>query len=225
MKILFIGGFNTNVEENKRNLYYNFNTYVKLTTHTIDYFTYHTDEDLNTVFEKLTKILQNKDDKYDTILAHSMGGCLITKYISIHPDFNTKVVLLMPLLCKSFNLWLISKIPFIQHLYLPKFLMIPNSDLLDDGNILNDDCRLIPVRQIYQAITENYILDESVLIDLFNTKKNIHMIYVKDERISIIPDNVLNQIDNKSFIDGKHVAFGDIYYSEQFFDTLTNLIT
>ena len=50
------------------------------------------------------------------------------------------------------------------------------------------------------------------------------MIYVKDERISIIPDEILNQIDNKSLIDGKHIAFADMYHSEQFFDTITQLL-
>ena len=223
MKILFIGGFGSNVEENKKNVYYNFNIYFKLSTHTVDYFTYKTNEDLNIVLEKISFILQNDDNNYDTILTHSMGGCLITKYISIHPEFNKKVIMMMPFICKPFY-GVMTNIPFVKYLYLPKIFMVRNNKLATDGNIMNDDWLwFISFRQIYQSV-KTFMLTTDDLIELLNKNKNIHMIYATGESVSIIPKYVLNKIENKSIINGKHGAFCDMYYSEQFFDTLTQLL-
>ena len=243
-RILFIGGFNTDIEEHRLNFYFAFENFFKMVedTYTVEFFTYNTRQNLNTVYERLSNSLEH--NKYDIILAHSMGCCLFTKWlheqdtietmetietkqINTNKSHNkqTKIVLMMPFICKTFNLQMLSYVPCIQYMLMPKCIVIPNNTLFEEGNCLND--RIIPtlLKQVYQTVVEDFMLPTDLLVETLNKFDNIDIIYATNELVSPIPDAVLKQINNVYMVDGMHMAFMDVKNSSRFFTQLKQLIS
>jgi hypothetical protein len=225
-KLLFICGFNTHPEEqndgNITDIYCAFNIYFQFSNYEVDYFRYKTTEDLFDVYQRLNDILDTK--KHDLVITHSMGSCLAMKYIHETQD-KRHYVMCMPFVHTSTILKLLSNIPFIQYLYLPKCCVLPNNTLVDGGNILNDEMKPISCNQLQISIQHFFLPDEQ-LVETINSN-NIHIIYAKNESVSQIDSKILDQIktEKKTFSNGKHVSFSNSYHMSNFFEILTNILT
>lgn len=222
MKILFVSGFNTHPEEQDMiNTYSAFDIYFKFSDSKLDYFRYKTAESLHDVYERLFNIL--KSNKHDLVICHSMGCCLAMKYVHETKD-KRRFILCMPFIHMSLFTKLLSNIPLIQHLYLPKCCLVPNHLLIDGGNIFNDELRFIRCNQIHTAVAD-FLLPDEKLIQTINTN-NIHIIYSESEFISPIDINILSQIkrDQISYSKGKHISFSNTYHMSNFFDVFTNAL-
>jgi pimeloyl-ACP methyl ester carboxylesterase len=233
-QILFVKGFNTSKKDyDGHNIYVYFDVFFKLSNYKLDYFEYDNDEDLNTVYERLRAELETKKTsvklrsqtkyKYDVVMAHSMGGCLMTKYIHEHPDFDRKLILLAPFLCKDPYIKFILRVPLIQYGYLPKAVMTPNSKLFKTGNLWNDSYKWIPLKQIKTAY-QFMIHDQDELTNLLNNHNNCHIIYNEDEKVTVIPQETLNKFERRTIIGGKHTCFLEVEHSEKLFDVIMKLL-
>ena len=117
-----------------------------------------------------------------------------------------------------------SNIPLLEYLYIPKCCLIPNHRVIDGGNIFNDELKLIYCNQVKTSVKHFFLPDEQ-LVETINTN-NIQIIYANNEFISPIDSFILSQIksDKISYSSGKHTSFGNIYHMSNFFDKLTNIL-
>ena len=226
MSILFIRGFNTNMTssfDETKFTYSNFDNFFEMSKYDFNYFNYSPEENLDDVYSKLETQLMN--GSYTILMGHSMGGGLLLKFLTEHPEkieTYTKIIFLMPMITKVFSTELICKIPFIDKMYLPKCLIIPNNNLFNNGNILNDSFKLLCSKQVVTMYNDkNYISKMNLsIID----KPNCVMIYAKDEMLSTISSDVLEKIENKYILEGKHEMFNESNHSNKFFRTLKLLL-
>lgn len=222
--LLFISGFNTYADEQIDNLdvYECFNQYFKYSDYKITFFRYKTCEPLDDVYKRLCVEVVNPE--YVTLVGHSLGGGLLMKYLSEHDELR-KVILLMPFISvpkwKQIAFSYLDTIPVA--LRLPKWLAIPNSGLFDGGNILNDSAMIINLSQITYAIN-HLLLPDDVIVNVFEKTKDIIMVYADDETISPIDCGLLDKIQKKVFVKGKHVSFADVISTKLFFDVFTPLL-
>jgi hypothetical protein len=219
MKLLFIRGYNTDLKSKlTENSYINFDNFFMLSDIEYEYFNYGLDENLDDVYHKLCEKIHKID--YNILCSHSMGGGLLMKYCIEHPNLKkyTKVIFMMPLICKVNYVNILSKI-VPEWLKLPKALVIPNNNLFEDGNILNDTYNLISVKQIIQMY--NYI--DKFNLNILN-KENCVLIYAKEEKLNIISKDVLDTIKNKYFVNGRHACFSESNNSNEFFQLFKTLI-
>jgi hypothetical protein len=220
--ILFVCGFNTHPEQqNGTDLYCSFDIYFKFSDYKINYFRYKTTEDLFDVYQRLKDILDTQ--KHDLIITHSMGSCLVMKYIHETQD-KRPCIMCMPFIHTSFISKLMSNIPLLEYLYIPKCCLIPNHHVVDGGNILNDELKLIYCNQVKTSIKYFFLTDEQ-LVETINTN-NIQIIYALNELISPIDPFILSQIKSGkiSYSSGKHTSFGNIFHMSNFFDKFTNTL-
>jgi hypothetical protein len=222
-KILLVTGFDSFGDKNIfLNTYINFKLFFKQSNYNLDIFYYKNSEDIMTVYKRLEKHI--KKNNYNIILAHSMGGALVLNFC-YHNDINNfhKIIFIAPLICKIDMIDKLFKIPFISNLSLPKTIICSNSMLFEYGNILNDNFNFVPVKQIYQ--TYKYLIkNENEVINLFNKNDNMYLIYMNDERITIICDKILEGIKNKKVINGKHGIFLECSNLYKFFCLIKKLL-
>jgi hypothetical protein len=222
MRVLFVSGFNTHPEDHHgSDLYTAFDLYFRFSGDEVTFFRYRTSEHLNDVYKRFTDILDTK--QHDLVICHSMGSCLAVKYIHLTGD-KRRFILCMPYIHTSVYIKLLSKIPWVRHVHLPKCCIIPNHTLFYGGNILNDEMKLIGCGQVYSAVCDFFLTDNE-LVDLINTK-DIHIIYATNEMVSPIEPHILSQIktDRLSYSKGKHVSFGNVYNMSDFFEVLSNAL-
>ena len=214
MKILFVRGYNTDLENPPDNYIY-IKLFFENNNLKFDYFNYSVSENINDVYKKLCHVIKN--NKYTTLVGHSMGGGLLMKYIDEHDvtKFH-KIILLMPLVYKQFLDNLFSNIPFIQYLYLIKAFFIPAHKLYNLGNILNDSYNLIPVQQTV-LMYKDIMLSNKKIIKNLNKNKNCVLFYATDEQLNNIDPQVLKKIKNKVIVNGKHECFNEFINANQFF--------
>jgi hypothetical protein len=225
--VLLIGGFNCHIEEQGLNSYDAFHTFFSLSEekYDLEIYTYATTRNLNSVYDNIKHKLETTH--YDVILAHSTGCCLLTKYLSesVNSLSSKKIVMMMPFICKTWNLTMLSYIPGIQNISIPKCIIIPNHQLFDAGNICNDSINLVKCKQIYQAVAEDFMLEENVLVSTLNNNTNITIIYAEKENVSPIPDRILQQFENIIYIkNGLHMDFMNALTSSKFFSILSNIL-
>ncbi len=223
MKILFVSGFNTHPDERQDgiDLYSSFDIYFRFSNNKLEYFRYKTTESLYNVYERLYDILKTK--KHDLVICHSMGSCLAMKYIHETND-KREFIMCMPFIHTTLFTKLLTNIPLIQYLYIPKCCLIPNYLLIEGGNIFNDELTFIRCNQIHTAIND-FFLPEEKLIQTINSN-NIHIIYSENEFISPIEPYILSQIkrDQISYSKGKHISFSNTYHMSNFFDVFTTAL-
>jgi hypothetical protein len=223
MKILFVSGFNSHPNEQPGDvdIYSSFDIYFKFSKNKLEHFRYKTTENLHYVYERLYDVLKTK--KHDLVICHSMGCCLAMKYIHETND-KREFIMCMPYIHVSSFIKLLSNIPLIQYLYIPKCCLAPNHILIDAGNIFNDELRFVRCNQIHTAIND-FFLPEEKLIQTINSN-NIHIIYSENEFISPIESHILSQIkrDHISYSKGKHISFSNTYHMSNFFDVFTTAL-
>jgi len=218
-KILFISGFNTHPDDSKGvDLYLVFQIYYMFSGHEVEFFRYETGEPLHDVYCRLKSILYTKS--HDLIITHSMGSCLFLRYVFEHGD-KRNVIMCMPYIHATPLNQLICALPLVSYCRLPKCLVLPNHLLLEGGNPLNDEIRLINLSQPVCAINHFFLSDEN-LIKTIGEHANLRIIYSEDEQISPISDAILQSIDDKViYIPGKHVSFGNAIQMNEFFEAFT----
>ena len=146
---LFVKGHNTFGIDNYRDIEaFLCKQYIDVT-----YIDYELTEDISSVYKRMCKTIRMGNFTY--LIGHSMGGCLLYQYIMRHPDKIHKFkqcILLMPLASKDTAINLLTKIPYIETISLPKSLIYPKNNLYNGGNIWNDIqlTKIIPVKQICQ---------------------------------------------------------------------------
>ena len=223
-EILFISGFNTHPEEQQDNLdiYDSFSQYFKYSKYKIAFFRYKRDESLDIVYKNMCLELLRKEHKI--IIAHSLGGGLLMKYLSEHEE-NRKVILLMPFV--SVPKWKQIIFSYLNlspvKLRLPKFVAIPNSSLFEGGNVINDNATILDLSQITHASNNMFLMDDTI-VNIFEKTPDIIMVYADDETVTPIDPLLLDRIEKKVYIKGKHAAFADPYMTKQFFEEFTRLL-
>lgn len=212
VKILFVRGFATALSTG-------IDTYLGIKIvleqhYDFIYFDYEPWETLDEVQKRLFKIIHTV--KPDILIGHSLGGGLVAKYIKSHTETinkDMKIILLMPLLCKTAFSELMMKIlshslSFNPKLLLPKSLIMNPMDIYEGGNILNRDFSIISFRQLYDIATEQLTNDLSFISD--NPK--IKLLYASNENINIIDESVLKQIPTNQLkrVNGLHEPWRSI---------------
>jgi len=218
MKILFIRGFDTDLNnKNSPDKYKNFEKNIK---HDIVFFNYGTNEHIKNVFEKLCSHINTYT--YNLILAHSMGGCLFTKYLQLNPFFyektKTKIILIAPFLVpqqlhKKYLKW-----NFMKYLTLPTYFVY---------NSVKFNCSWVNLKQIHQIYKKKYgfFLEEPILIKTLNEYPLLFIIYSKEEDSTTIPLSILEKFNQVVYVDGGHdTAFQHNDYTDAFFDTLLKIM-
>jgi len=228
-RILFVRGFNTdNIRTNDA---YSHVREVLSQTHAVEYFGYNPNDDIEDVYQRLCATIRaNRHDGPTRLIGHSMGGGLLMRWVKDHYTSNTtkrtkyrhieKVLLLMPLVYKVGRLEWICQIPFAWRLFVPKALILPASRLFTDGNLLNDDFSLLPVKQVV-GMYRRYMLEATDLIDTLNRHSDkVVLFYAKEEAFNVIPTEILDEIDQVVYVDGLHESFNGRNTSHAFFKAL-----
>lgn len=224
MEVLLIGGFNTHPEDQPDNLdiYDCFVHYFKFSKYNLTIFRYKRDEPLDIVYKNMRDLLCGNVHKL--IIAHSLGGGLLMKYLSEYKE-TRKVILLMPFI--SVPRWKQIAFSYLNlttlTLRLPKCLIIPNSSLFEGGNIINDTATILELSQITYAVNNIFLIDDQI-IDVIKQTPDIVMMYADDETVSPIDGVVLDKIEKKIYVKGKHAAFTDPFTTKQFFDEFAKLL-
>jgi hypothetical protein len=179
-KILFIRGFNTFIKPTFDGYQSILNVYPKM-----EYFNYSPNDDLHDVNKRLCKKI--KDGKYTHLIGHSMGGGLLMRYMYDHKiNKSIKIILLMPMIFKTPTNRVITNIPFISNLKIPKGLFIPNSVLYDQGNFCNDEMYFFSLSQ-FVAMYRDIMLESTQIVDTINSNPNCVLFYATKESLNIIP--------------------------------------
>jgi hypothetical protein len=218
-KLLFIRGHNTNLTDSY-DKYHNFLTFFESYNLHVTYINYTPHDDICEVYKSVCNMIRK--NKYDYIVGHSMGGCLLMRYIFDHDVSKfKKIILLMPLVYKEPQIDLICNIPFIDKLQCPKPILYPENSLYDEGNILNDRdvWKQIPLGQIVDCY-DKLLLSDSSIITTLNKNQNCWLFYATDERFATINNSVLLQITNTQIVTGKHECFNENANSHSFFKAL-----
>lgn len=224
MKILLIAGFYTDPKVIKQNEYTNIIMFLKLLNFKVDVFNYNQNENLLDVYNRLKKII--KLTKYNILIAHSMGGALLMKYCNSHvmSSYN-KIIFLMPLIIPVPSIKMITQIPFIEKIYVPKLILVPNSKCYDTGNILNDTSfKFIPVKQIVQTYNNLLLKNEDDVIRIINKLPNCYLFYASEEKFNMINTNILKKIKKTIYVDGLHEAFNSIFNNTDFFNKFKKVL-
>lgn len=218
--ILFISGFNTHPSDNDNiDIYSVVDIYFKFSESKVTFFRYKTSDDLGAVYKSLVSILATRE--HDLIITHSMGSCLYLKYLSETVDLR-KVIICMPFIKVSQSVKLLTLVPLVKYMYLPKFCLIPNHNLYEGGNVFNDTTKLVCCRQIYHAISNMFLSDEEI-VRIVNSHPSLRIIYAENETVSPIDDALLSRIsDHVSMTKGKHLSFANAVYMSDFFNVLTS---
>ena len=180
------------------------------------------DEELIDVYSRLEDTI-NKG-KFTIIIGHSLGGGLTLKYFSDNKKSIkkfSKIILLMPFITTDYPLTIISYIPFLNRISLPKGLIIPNSNLYDDGNILNDTFNFVSGKQL-----TTMVLDFIPKLDLSLLESaNFSLISATDDKTGgYMNENTLSKINNKIVLEGKHQMFMDFDKCKEFFKTIKTIL-
>lgn len=199
-KILFVRGFATALSSG-------IDDYIGIKTvleqhYDFTYFDYEPSEALDVVYKRMYKIINSMNP--DILIAHSLGGGLVTKYIKSNTETinkDMKIILLMPLLCKSAFIDIMIQIlsPSLllnPQLLLPKPLLLNPMDIYEGGNILNCDISLISFKQVYDIFTEPNSIVTNDLSFISNNPK-IKLFYASNEKINIIDESILQKIPTK----------------------------
>jgi hypothetical protein len=214
--ILFIRGFNTYMATQD-----SFDGYSNiLDKYDLEYFNYSPDEDIVEVYSQLSKRIRK--GKYTHLIGHSMGGGLLMRYIHDHKiEHSVKIILLMPMIYKIPLNKVIANIPYSGNLKFPKALIIPNSKLYNQGNILNDNYNLLSISQVV-SMYNNIMLEPIEFASTINNS-NCVLFYATREALTLIPEQSLNLIKPKNLvmINGLHECFNSIGGdSREFFQKL-----
>lgn len=212
---LFVKGHNTFGRDNYKEI----EEFMNERKIRVTYIDYSLEEDILQVYNRMCKKIKRK--KFDYLIGHSMGGCLLYHYISKHPNTIHKFkqcILLMPLVSKDTIINIITKIPGIDKISLPKPLIYPKNNLYNGGNIWNETelTKLIPVKQIcecYQLLDDNFQ-------NILNQHPNCVLFYASEEKFATISPNLLGQLDNWRIVDGKHECYKDPEKASSFFKAL-----
>jgi hypothetical protein len=223
-EILFVSGFNTHPDEQPDNLdiYESFVQHFKYSKYKITFFRYKREDPLDMVYTHLCERLATNEHKI--IMGHSLGGGLLTKYLSEHEE-TRKVILLMPFITvpkwKQIVVSYFNLTPFA--LRLPKCIVVPNSSLFEGGNIINDHATMLDLSQVSYAINHLFLIDDDI-VNVFQKTSDVIMIYADDETVSPIDSALLDRIEKKVYVKGKHVPFADPYTTKHFFDEFVKLL-
>jgi pimeloyl-ACP methyl ester carboxylesterase len=199
----------------------------------VEYFTYTWTECAESVYARLSTTLCS--DKYDSIVAHSMGCTLTARYFARHPEKLAsyhRVVLCMPLITGDNTLHsFISRVPFAGMVPMPTMLALPSIALSSDGFLtgvidgLMDNCaygipRVFCGQQIVHAYRE-WIpkLDLGML-----EKPNVHVLYATEDVLTVIANTTLARAKHLAKIEGKHEAFNARRSSRAFFTALAKAV-
>ncbi len=102
-------------------------------------------------------------------------------------------------------------------------MLIPETDLNDTGNWLNDSYTFLSLQQIW-GMYKYIILDPDELVVILNKNKNVAVFYATKESIATIPKKILSKIKNKKFVEGLHECFNGVSTSKPFFNSFMTYI-
>ena len=214
---LFIKGHNTFGVDNYRDIE------AFLCKYNIDvtYIDYELTEDISSVYKRMCKTIRKGDFTY--LIGHSMGGFLLYQYIALHPGKINKFkqcILLMPLASKDTAVNLLTKIPYIENISLPKSLIYPKNNLYNGGHIWNDMqlTKIIPIKQICQCY--DLLPSDDILVQTLNSSPNCILFHASEEKFAVIPKTTLDKLNRLQSIDGKHELYKDPEKAPAFFKAL-----
>jgi hypothetical protein len=211
---LFVKGHNTFGVDNYRAI----EDFLHARDISVTYIDYELTEDISSVYKRMCKTIRK--GKFTYLIGHSMGGFLLYKYIALHPKQTTKCILLMPLVHKDIAINLVTKIPYIENISLPKLLIYPKNNLYNGGNIWNDMqlTKIIPIKQICQCYDR--LPSDDMLVQTLNSRPNCILFHASEDKFTKIPENILYQLKNLQIVEGKHELYKDPETAPAFFKAL-----
>jgi hypothetical protein len=214
--VLFVRGFATALSTGV-DIYLHIKTVVNK-THDFVYFDYDPSEALDVVYKRMCSVLESR--KFDILMGHSLGGGLLAKYFKSNPSQVSKyekIILLMPFMCKNIKADLLTQLfasplfTFNPDFLLQKALLCSSSDLLEGGNLLNDDYSLVSFKQPSDLYTEpNSAVSNDISFIVNNP--NMTIFYASEEKINIIDESVLQKIPKAQLkrVSGLHECWRSI---------------
>jgi hypothetical protein len=148
---------------------------------------------------------------------------------------KTKIILLQPLLEANFLAKIVSKYiseSLHPYIYLPRLFINPSSGLVDNKTIFNDLFELRSYVFINTRIISSAHLHMLLIADvaeLFNSNKNLYLMYSEKDTICPLSKKLLDSIDSKQTysIDSKHEPFNinnPANIIEHFYNMLDDII-
>jgi pimeloyl-ACP methyl ester carboxylesterase len=192
----------------------------------VDYFTYTWSECAESVYARLSSALAR--DKYDVIVAHSMGCTLVARYFTRHTDKlgnYQKVVMCMPLITSDNALHaILARVPLVGFVPTLTMLALPSAALYADGLCEGESALGIPRVFCGQQVAHAYRkwipkLDLHML-----GKENVHVVYATEDTVCPMSAGALARALNLRRVVGKHEAFNSRRSSRAFFAELTAAI-
>lgn len=191
-KILFIGGFDSQIDGGKR--YKPIEDYINNSGYIFESFYYSANENVEKVYKELKDKLNN--EIYKNIIAHSFGSALLMRFCTENfqetggKDIScicSRIIFLMPLLTDDNRvLSNISKIPLIELAQFPRFLFTSSR--------FSNDYRLANISQI-----KNVYNDWLKKFNMSLLKQDYYrVLYARDELIFAMSPKNLGQIPDKN---------------------------
>jgi hypothetical protein len=232
--VLFVRGFATALSTGVDD--YKHLKLVLQNTYEFEYFDYEPSESIGVVYKRLSSVIESR--KFDILIAHSLGGGLLTKYFKSNPSQTfkyEKIILLMPFICKNIKADLLSTLfasplfMFNPNLLVPKGFLCHSSDIFEGGNLLNDNYLLMSFKQPTELYTEPNSAVSNDVSFIVNSP-NITVFYASEEKLNIIDEFVLQKIPKAQLkrVSGLHECWRSIRIDSDvnvnFFAQLTSVL-
>jgi hypothetical protein len=237
-RVLFVRGFATDIPtDDSVDAYKHIRNYfVGNDRFHVEWFEYGPNDLLSDVYAGLIKRVDMEAP--DVLIGHSMGGCLVYRYMVDRLTAGVGVqalptpILLMAYLQEPPDILykVIKLLPsFIRNqIRLPFEVAFKASDLWDEGNALNGSYRLTLTRQIYDAVGYQ-AKSETELLDTLERMRAMMIVGRQDVNGGMLTDKVLKGLRESdpvclAEIDGKHEAFSSRKNSSVFFEVFDAML-
>ena len=206
------------------------------------FFSYSPEEDLDDVYQRLCARLRRTGRKGrqgggDVLVAHSLGGCLVTKWLAEHPGAHRRfrrVVLLMPFLSRTPVGQAVSRVvdflpaPLARRPALPVPLLTPAGTLCDSGNVWTDltlCTHIVPFGQIVTAYRDqSYLMPAARAASVLNAATNVRVLRADDDSVAPLDPRLVNDLTHITSVPGKHECYNDCHRATLFFRALRALL-
>ena len=211
MRILFVCGFNPTMRA-WSGLYDPIRTHLDARGDDVEFLTYTWTECIRAVYARMCAALERGG--YDAVVAHSMGGALVARYLTTgRAHAPPRVVLCMPLLVPASSLLAaLARVPLVGLVPVPKWLGLPSCALRDEPApraLLNDLTTFFggqQVKHVYRSWLGPGLA--SVL-----ERDDVCVLYAARETVAQLDRATLARAAHAYRVDGMHEDFGAPFLS------------
>lgn len=237
-RVLFVRGFGTDIptDDSVDDYKHIRNYFVGNDRFHVEWFEYGPNDKLTDVYAGLIQRICMESP--DVLIGHSMGGCLVYRYMTDQLAAGTPIqslpapILLMAYLQEPpYLLYKVIKLLprcIRNQIRIPLELGFKSSDLWDEGNVLNGSYRITLTRQIYDAV-EYQAKSETELVKTLERMRAMMIVCREDVNGGMLTDKVLKGLRASepvclAEIDGKHEAFSSRKNSSVFVEVFDAML-